>query len=513
MFPFVTFLFALLILFVIHFVSAYQYQSDNSKKPFAQQRSSVFLPFSSPKPIDGEAWPHKFPAKEHCSKCGLCETSFVSEVATSCPFLYEGMSRIDRMEEVVHGRARDNSDIAWSESGSAGRSVAKADEARFGVMYQPMWVCKGTDTGAQWSGVVTGIAISMLESKMVDAVVCISSKQNGHGETGQEWSEPEPIIAKTTEEVLSSRGVKPCLAPSLKVLDDIKADSSIKKLLFCGVGCSVQAFRAVEAGLGLEEVFVLGTNCADNSPTPEAARDFVRRGLGVDPNLVRGYEFMPDFRVHVKLRGAAAAGGLGGVQEEVRTPYFCLPPDVAEGAIAPSCRACFDYTNALADAVVGYMAAPDAAGRAWAPGFRRRRVCNCWAAMLAAAAAGWRVAPRGPGGGRGRHERARAGGRTAAADGLAAALAGRPGPPGAMPRRPAGEAVAEGARWLGPKGVAFARYSVDYHVLRNYLHVLGTWGEARAGAHLPRAARAVVAHYLETDAGFAELRSAVLRQR
>ena len=35
-----------------------------------------------------------------------------------------------------------------------------------------------------------------------------------------------------------------------------------------------------------------------------------------------------------------------------------LPGDVAEFAIADSCLACFDYTNSLADVVVGYMAAP-----------------------------------------------------------------------------------------------------------------------------------------------------------
>ena len=35
--------------------------------------------------------------------------------------------------------------------------------------------------------------------------------------------------------------------------------------------CPSTAFRAVQDDLGLEEVYVLGTNCADNSPTPEAA--------------------------------------------------------------------------------------------------------------------------------------------------------------------------------------------------------------------------------------------------
>jgi len=40
-------------------------------------------------------------------------------------------------------------------------------------------------------------------------------------------------------------------------------------------------------------------------------------------------------------------------------PYFCLPSNhLAHGVIAESCRSCFDYPNALADLVVGYMGVP-----------------------------------------------------------------------------------------------------------------------------------------------------------
>jgi coenzyme F420-reducing hydrogenase beta subunit len=74
----------------------------------------------------------------------------------------------------------------------------------------------------------------MLESGKVDAVVCIANGKDG------KWSSSEPILAKTPEDVMRGRGVKPALAPSLRVLDDIRNDKSIKKLLFCGVGCAVQ---------------------------------------------------------------------------------------------------------------------------------------------------------------------------------------------------------------------------------------------------------------------------------
>jgi hypothetical protein len=57
--------------------------------------------------------------------------------------------------------------------------------------------------------------------------------------------------------------------------------------------CDVAAFRAIQHELGLEEVYVLGTNCADNSPTPKAAREFIQKGMKIDNSQkVRGYEFM-----------------------------------------------------------------------------------------------------------------------------------------------------------------------------------------------------------------------------
>jgi len=41
----------------------------------------------------------------------------------------------------------------------------------------------------------------------------------------------------------------------------------------------IEAFRAIQNELSLEEVYVLGTNCADNSPTPEDAQEFLWRSV------------------------------------------------------------------------------------------------------------------------------------------------------------------------------------------------------------------------------------------
>ncbi len=36
------------------------------------------------------------------------------------------------------------------------------------------------------------------------------------------------------------------------------------------MGCQVQALRAIEPRLGLEKLYVIGTNCADNGPRDQA---------------------------------------------------------------------------------------------------------------------------------------------------------------------------------------------------------------------------------------------------
>lgn len=63
---------------------------------------------------------------------------------------------------------------------------------------------------------------------------------------------------------------------------------------------------------------------ADNSPTPEAAREFLRR---VVPDVSRektilGYEFMQDFRVHIKYEG------INKSLSYERLPYFSKSTDL-----------------------------------------------------------------------------------------------------------------------------------------------------------------------------------------
>ncbi|CAB9503543.1 7-hydroxymethyl chlorophyll a reductase, chloroplastic [Seminavis robusta] len=443
---------------------------------------------SLPSPISGEGWPEKFPAKEHCSRCGLCETTFVSRVKEACAFLGDGMGRVDDAEMKVHGRQRDTASMAWSENKDRGEDLSTADEARFGVMHEPMRLAKGIGMrDAQWTGVVTSIALSMLEAGKVDAVVCIAnSSEESNKSNPQAWSYPQPILAKTPEDVLRGRGVKPALSPSLNVLDEIKNDKSIRKLLFCGVGCAVQAFRAVQDDLGLEEVYVLGTNCVDNSPTPEAAQNFLQEGVQISElERVRGYEFMQDFKVHVKTSDGY-----------ITRPYFSLPGTVAAPSIATSCLACFDYTNGLADVVVGYMGAP--LDGKMDESYQTLTIRNeRGSQMVETAKDANRLYIGDVATGTGNHEQLAT--STVAADSIVLEMVGGDVPTSGMPVWMGNILAFVISNYVSPKGVNFARYSIDYHILRNYLHILQEWGEDRAQQAMPQYAADIVSHYLQDE--------------
>nr|GEU42335.1 7-hydroxymethyl chlorophyll a reductase, chloroplastic [Tanacetum cinerariifolium] len=342
------------------------------------------------------------------------------------------MSRIEGLEQAVHGR---------------GRNADSLDDTYFGVHEELLYARKIKPVeGAQWTGIVTTIAIEMLKSGMVEAVICVQSDPDDR-------LSPRPVLARTPEEVLAAKGVKPTLSPNLNTLALVEA-AGVKRLLFCGVGCQVQALRSVEQYLNLDKLYVLGTNCVDNG-TRDGLDKFLR-AASTDPETVLHYEFMQDYKVHLKH--------LDGHIEEV--PYFSLPANDLVDVIAPSCYSCFDYTNGLADLVVGYMGVPKYSGVSmtqhpqYVTGQRRPFVME-----------------------------------TVKADDAAKL--------GKGPAKPApkfiGNIIAFILDLVGPKGLEFARYSLDYHTIRNYLYVNRTWGKERASRHMPSYAKKLVAMYNEND--------------
>jgi len=176
---------------------------------------------------------------------------------------------------------------------------------------------------------------------------------------------------------------------------------------------------------------------------------------------------------------------LDGHIEEV--PYFCLPANDLVDVIAPSCYSCFDYTNGLADLVVGYMGVPKYAGVSMTQHPQYITVRNDRGREMLSLVEGLlESTPTVSSGARQPFVM-----ETVKADDAAKLGKGasRPAP------RFVGNILAFLLNLVGPKGLEFARYSLDYHTIRNYLHVRRAWGEQRAEQHVPGYAKKIVEAY------------------
>jgi coenzyme F420-reducing hydrogenase beta subunit len=374
------------------------------------------------------------PAKELCSECGLCDTYYIHYVKEACAFLNQ---QFPQLETQTHGRSRD---------------LDNDDDCYFGV-HQDMMAARKQQpiAGAQWTGIVSTVAIEMLNRGLVEGVVCVQN-------TEDDRFQPMPIIARTPEEILAARVNKPTLSPNLSVLEQIE-QSGLKRLLVIGVGCQIQALRAVEDKLGLEQLYVLGTPCVDNV-TRAGLQKFLET-TSRSPETVVHYEFMQDFRVHFKHED--------GSTETV--PFFGLNTKELKDVFAPSCMSCFDYVNGLADLVVGYMGAPF--GWQWIV-VRNDRGQG----MLDLVMDQLDVQPVDS-----------QGDRTAAVQQSIPAY-----DKGVTLPMWAAKLMGVVIEKIGPKGLEYARFSIDSHFTRNYLFTRRNYPEKLA-QHVPEFAKRIVSRY------------------
>ncbi len=378
------------------------------------------------------------PAQELCSDCGLCDTYYVHYVKEACAFINQ---QIPALEEQTHGRSRD---------------LDKEDDLYFGV-HQSMTAARKIEPipGAQWTGIVSSIAIEMLERGLVEGVVCVQN-------TPEDRFQPKPVIARNREEILAARVNKPTLSPNLSVLEQV-AQSGMKRLLVIGVGCQIQALRAVEKELGIEKLYVLGTPCTDN--VSRAGLQKFLETTSRSPQTVVYYEFMQDFNVHFKHED-------GSVE---LVPFFGLNTKELKDVFAPSCLSCFDYVNSLADLVVGYMGAPF--GWQWmvVRNDRGQEMMNLVQDLIETQP----VSSQG--------KRAEAVQQSIGAYDQAMTLP-------MWVAKVLGVAI----RKIGPKGLEYARFSIDSHFTRNYLHVRRNHPE-KLDQHVPAFAQKIVEQYKLPD--------------
>ena len=375
-----------------------------------------------------------YPAKDLCSQCGLCDSRWVAYVRQACAFLNQ---QFEAMEERVHGRSRD---------------LNNEDELYFGVSQRMLSArLRQPIEGAQWTGIVSQIGVKALETGLVDAVLCV-------GQSPDDRFTPVPVLARTPEEVLAARVNKPTLSPNLEVLEQLPG-SGIRRLMAIGVGCQIQALRAVEATLPLDKLYVLGLPCVDN-----VSRDGLQTFLesaSRSPETVVHYEFMQDFRIHFRHSD--------GSTETV--PFFGLDTPKLKDVFSPSCLSCFDYTNAGADLVVGYMGATF--GRQWLTvrNPRGQELLDLVEAELDAV----------PVTSRGKRQAAVQQGIDAYDKAVK------------LPMWLA-ELVGCIVKRFGPQGLEYGRFSIDSHFTRNALWVRRNHPE-KADSHIPAFAQKIIGRY------------------
>ncbi|CCG08560.1 coenzyme F420 hydrogenase/dehydrogenase beta subunit N-terminal domain-containing protein [Pararhodospirillum photometricum] len=259
------------------------------------------------------------PARALCTDCGVSRSSDPRRCGRACQFIHPDYARL---EARIHGRARD---------------PERADELFFGpytAMVQA--ALKEPREGAQWTGITTRLAERLLESGQVEAVLAMAA------DPADRWR-PVPTLVTDPADMKRCRGMRMGYAPLLAELEPARA-RGIRRLAVIGVPCQIYPLRELEESLGFDEITVIGIPCSDNTTTEN-----FHRFLGVltpAPETVTYLEFLANYHVEMRFTD-------GRVRH---IPFLKLPLSTLPADFFPlTCRACVDYTNALADLTVGYM--------------------------------------------------------------------------------------------------------------------------------------------------------------
>lgn len=257
-----------------------------------------------------------------CTDCGVSRMAEPRACGRACQFIRPDYAA---MEARVHGRARE--------------PAANPDELHFGPHRRMLRArLAAPREGAQWTGIATRLAERLLETGAVTAVLTMAPDPEDR------WK-PVPVLVTRAEGMAACRGMRMGYAPLLALLEPAIA-AGHRRLAVIGIPCQVYALRALEAELGLERLYVIGTPCSDNTTTARF-HEFLAL-LEPDPESITYLEFRADY--HVELRYADPARKRRLIPF-LQLPISRLPPDF----FPLTCRTCVDYTNVLADITVGYM--------------------------------------------------------------------------------------------------------------------------------------------------------------
>lgn len=375
-----------------------------------------------------------------CSLCGLCiaQTWPAHESMKACVF-HTGW--LGALEQDLFGRER---------------FANHDDESRFGISRERCVArLKKPIPGAQFTGIITRIAQRAFETGIVQAVITLHRSE-------EDYFFPKPVLATSTADILAGAGSKPVLSPSLVMLGEVHR-RGLQSVLIIGTPCQVHNLRRFHKEypyLREKEIFVVGIPCTDNA-NPARFRWMLRR-VSRSHRTARHIEYMQDYTCHITHDD-------GTIE---RIPFFSFPRELfGTNVHAPCCLSCFDYMNSLADITVGYIGAP-----------LDRQKMPQWILIRTQ---------------RGQElfdmirdeleffEEASAGDRRPGIFMYAQKIIPRLSQKDSQPLKPGREMSLKKGRELaamltvsGPRGIEFAKYGVDMHLVRNYYFVKYNYPDA-----------------------------------
>lgn len=390
-----------------------------------------------------------------CSSCGLCSSQEwpMQESIQSCVFKNGWLGK---REKTLFGRER---------------TLDNPEEMRFGIALERFTAqLEHPLPDAQWSGIITNIARKAFDTGMVDGVVTLHR-------SGEDHFFSKPVLALTPEEIYQSRGNKPVLSPVLKSLQ-AAFSKKLKKILVIGAACHIHTLRDFQERfpyLRDMDIYTVGIPCVDN--VQRNRFHWILERISRSPDTARHMEFMQDFRIHIKHTD-------GSIE---KVPFLSLPEELSNPNIFPeSCMSCFDYLNSLSDITVGYLAArllPDQ-NRQWVivrtkKGKKLLDLVNDELKRFPEHG-GWDCKKFVQG----------------TADRIIESMKGLK--TAYSPDRKIPLWLGQVISWLlyttGPKGIGFAHYSVDFHLIRHYYFVKYRYPEQLA-VLAPRHVRSILREY------------------
>jgi coenzyme F420 hydrogenase subunit beta len=189
---------------------------------------------------------------------------------------------------------------------------------------------------AQNGGVVSSLLIHALETGLIDGVLLTDR---------DEMWRPKPVVARTTDEILSCTGSKYTVSPTLSIYNDVINEYQLEKIAFVGMPCQIQAVRKLQLCSPLSKEYgkfalIIGLYCFSNY-SYDLMETFIKGELGISLKNIKKMDVSRGkFSIYMKDKSIKEVP----IKEMKKYTWV-------------SCHYCKDYTAEIADISVGSVGA------------------------------------------------------------------------------------------------------------------------------------------------------------